>query len=218
MLRALKPLRYTLGLVPAFALVLWMGANDGSQSYERSPQQVREALRSAQVPIHVLGENIAGSVVRDERADIVVTALVDRNGAEVLHFVTTIEPDGDGSAVTTELRPAHGRNAQNVSGALSANLRAAGLLEKLASEHVAAAIEGRPFDIMFAAPPMADPIMTAVAPGVKDKIAEANQTASELAKAHGELAEAERRRKFTEEHGEDWAASSHTPDDGWGTD
>ncbi|MGB3807904.1 MAG: hypothetical protein WA936_11955 [Erythrobacter sp.] len=215
MMTALKPLRYVVGLVPILALILWMGVDGGGTEYARSPQDVRAALKSAHVPTHVLGQHVAGSRVRVVEGGHVVTALLDHEGREIIHFVSTIEERGGGSHVSTDVVPAPGEHAARAQEAMKKNAFATNLLDKLADEHVAAAIEGRPFDMMFATPPAAKE-MIGMTPGLGNQIADANASASELAQLQQDLAREEERRRFSKEYGDDWGASGVDSDAGWG--
>ena len=69
----------------------------------RQRAKVREALAAAYVPTHILGQYVKGSRVSTPDDHTVVTALVDENGMELMRFVTTVTPDGEGSEVSTEV-------------------------------------------------------------------------------------------------------------------
>ncbi len=215
MLGTLKPLRYAAGLLPALGLVLWMGLSGDTTTYARSPAEIHSALKAARVPTHVLGEGVAGSRVRSDGENRVITALVDPAGVELVLFVTTVDPDGEGSQVSTVVQMAPGDRAQEARDALKKNAIATALLEKLADEHVAAAIEERPFDMLFAAPPGAAQMISAT-PGMRDKIDDANASASDFAKTQQEWAEHQREEEFREQYGDDWGASGADSSDGWG--
>lgn len=214
-LRTLRPLRYCLGLVPALAIVIWMGLDSGSSRYDRSPGEVRGALMGAHVPTHILGDTVSGSRVRREGENTVITALLDPSGREIMHFVTTIVPDGDGSQVSTEVHAAPGPAEPNGREAFGKNGFARAMLDKLAQEHVAAAIEERPFDMMFAAPPGAKQ-MIGMSPDMKDKIDNANASASEIAKYQQEAQAAHRQQQFRERYGENWGDSGFDDTGDWG--
>jgi len=188
--------------------VLLVACGGGGKYYEKTPEQVASALKSAHLPVHVLGGTVAGSRVSQPDDDTVVTALLDRNGSEVMRFVTTFTPDGPGARVATEIRPPEGNNKDRATEAMQANGFAMGMMKKLADEHVAAAIEGRPFDMMFASPPMAKGMMGAM-PGMQERINQANETASEFARMEQEA-------EFEREYGDDWGASGSDAADGWG--
>ncbi len=207
--------RLLMGLLPFLGFALWQGLQSDSQYYEKSPTEIRAALKSAHLPTHILGQNIRGSSVRTPDDKTVVTALLGPEGRDAMYFVTTIEADGSGSEVTTVVKPPEGELASRASEALEKNALAAGMLDQLAQEHVAAAIEGRPFDMMFATAPAAKGMLAAM-PGMSEHINRANATASEFAKAEQDWAERREEEEFREEYGDDWGASGTDHSDGWG--
>lgn len=176
--------------------------------YEKTPQEVTSALSAAYLPVHVLGGTVADSRVTQPDSNTVVTALIDRNGSEMMRFVTTLTPDGAGTRVATEVRPPKGRNEDRASAAMKANGVVLGLMEKLAEEHVAAAIEGRPFHMTFATSPMAKGMMGAV-PGMSEQIDAANEAAAEFSRY-------EQQAEFESEYGDHWGRSAGDAADGWG--
>ncbi len=138
------------------------------------------ALSSAYVPTHILGSYVEGSRVTMPDGRTVVTALIDRNGFELMRFVTTVEADGKGSLVDTVVEAPEGEHAERAAEAMKAQAFTMSLMEKLADEHVAAAIEGRPFD-MLAFNPMARGIANST--GYGKQIDEANAAAMAFSQA-----------------------------------
>ncbi|MDE8650830.1 hypothetical protein [Novosphingobium album (ex Liu et al. 2023)] len=187
----------TLAAIVMTGLLAGCGAS--GTHYDKTPQQVAAALRSAYLPTHILGSTVKGSRVSQASDGAIVTALLDENGRELMRFVTTVTPDGAGSRVATAVEPPHGANAERAGKAMAQNGYAMGLMKLLAKEHVAAAIEGRPFDMMFASPPMAKEMLGAM-PDVQARINQANAGAMDEARADqdGESEE------FTED---DWGGS-----------
>lgn len=165
-----------IGIVTALLLVAC-----GAQGtyFEKSPEAVKSALKSATLPYHVLGNSAAGSNVTMPDDQTVVTSLLDKDGNELARFVTTITPDGTGSRVNTEIEGPQGPNSERAKDAMKKHGFAVVLLEKLAAEHVTASIEGRPFDMMFATPGFAKG-MAAFNPGVKAQIDQANANAAAM--------------------------------------
>lgn len=147
--------------------------------YEKSPQAVRSALRSATLPYHVLGSSATGSRVTQPDENTVVTAVLGPNQSEMMRFVAIITPEGSGSRVAIEVRPPEGKNKDRATKAMGSNVMAMGMMEKLAAEHVDAAIQGRPFDMMFATGPMAKGMINAN-PEMKAQIDAANSSAQAM--------------------------------------
>ena len=150
--------------------------------YEKSPPAVVAALKAATLPYHILGDKAQGSRVTQPDANTVVTAVLGPDQSELIRFVTTIAPDGAGSRVSVDVQPPEGRNHERATKAMAQNGLTMGLMDKLAKEHVAAAIEGRPFDMMFATPSMAKG-MLAANPAVQAQIQQANSAAASMNEA-----------------------------------
>lgn len=148
MLSTLFQIRLLFGLVPVLGVVLWMGMDSGAKHYEKSPREVRAAIAAAHVPTHILGQYVKGSRVSTPDDRTIITALIDENGRELMRFVTTVTADGTGSEVTTEVAAPQGAYAARAADAMQKQKLTMALMGKLADEHVASAIEGRPFDIL----------------------------------------------------------------------
>lgn len=168
------------------AAVLLAACGETGVHYDKSPEQVAAALKAAHLPTHVLGGNIKRSRVTQPDASTVVTALVAADGSEAMRFVTTITPDGSGSRVLTEVQAPEGQNAESASRAMASEGYAMALMGGLANEHVAAAIEGRPFDMLFAANPMAKEALRNK-PGVQEQINRANASAARMARMEQDM-------------------------------
>jgi hypothetical protein len=182
----------------AAGAVLLSACGPSGTYYEKTPEQVAAALRAAYLPTHVLGSTVTGSRVSQPDASTVVTALLDAEGRELMRFVTTVTPEGTGSRVSTDVRPPEGSHKERAVEAMEKNGFVMGLMGGLANEHVAAAIEGRPFDMMFANP--VAKTMAGAVPGVKEQIDQANAGAMEMAKM-------ERDAEFANEYGDAWGSS-----------
>ncbi|MCB2074283.1 MAG: hypothetical protein H6917_12635 [Novosphingobium sp.] len=176
------------------ALVAACGAR--GEYYEKSPSAVKTSLRTATLPLHVLGNWATGKRVTHPDDETVVIAVLDKEQSELVRFVTTVVPDGEGSRVAVDVEPPQGRHAERAARAMEKSGMTMALMNSLAREHVDAAIKGRPFDMTFGANPVAKGVIAAV-PGVEARIEKANRTAMEFQ-------EAERRAKFEDEYGDDW--------------
>ena len=155
--------------------------------YEKPPAEVAKAIKGAYLPTHVLGSQIKRSRVTQPSPDTVVTTLLGAGGREMMHFVTTITPDGSGSRVSTELSIPEGVK-DRLDEAVSKDPMAAhamGVMQMLAEEHVAAAIEGRPFD-MTLGNPNAKAAM-AMNPEMKQHVDAANAAAAEMSRYEQEM-------------------------------
>ena len=205
MLHTIFQIRLLLGLVPLLGGVLWLGMDGGSTYYDKSPAEVKAAISEAYVPVHILGQYVEGSRVTTPDDKTVVTALLDRDGTELMRFVTTVTPDGTGSQVDTVVTKPEGRHAKGAEEAMKTQAFTMSLMEKLADEHVAAAIEGRPFD-MLAFNPAASGMMKAA--GYEDTFNEINASAAEFSRIQQDNPEDETAAQFADDS---WVESSGQP-------
>lgn len=170
-----------IGLMVAAPLggVLWLGAGSGEHHYDVPPAQVLSSVANAYVPTHVLGSTVKGSRVSLPDNRTVVTALIAHDGTELMRFVTRVEADGQGSSVSTTVEPPKGTNAERAEAVMKNQGFVMSLMEKLAQEHVDAAIEKRPFNMMAFNP--AGEAMLNTMPGMKAQIEQANEAAASMA-------------------------------------
>ncbi len=194
-------MKFRSSMLSALGALLLASCGNSGAYYEKSPNQVASALKLATLPTHILGSTVARSRVTQPNDQTVVTALLDSDGNELMQFVTTVVPEGEGSRVSTELKVPEGKQSSQAQG------YAMDLMGKLADEHVAAAIEGRPFDMMFATGPIAKGALAHM-PGVNNRIQQANEAAATFAKM-------DQKQRFREEYGDDWGESGTNYDDGW---
>ncbi|KPF62981.1 hypothetical protein IP79_10450 [Porphyrobacter sp. AAP60] len=187
---------------------LWLGMGPADEHYDVPPVQVLTSLSNATVPTHVLGSHIKGSRVTRPDNKTVVTALIGADGAEMMRFVTTVKADGEGSSVSTEIEPPVGKNAERAAKAMQSQAYTMALMEKLAQEHVDAAIEKRPFNLL-ALNPAGDAMINAD-PRMKEQIQQANEAAAMMSRM-----EQEEFRSADQSGG--WGANTPKRDIGWGT-
>lgn len=136
--------------------------------YEQTPRQVTASLRTAKLPLYILGSTAQGSKVTQPDDHTIVMAPTDSNSSELVRFVATINADGAGSRVAVEVAPPEGRYKQRIADRMAENGMAIALLRRLAQEHVDAAIEHRSFDMT-----MGNPMVNAV-PGMREQLEQAN--------------------------------------------
>jgi hypothetical protein len=194
----------SIGLVTALLLAA-CGAQSGTY-YEKSPEAVKTALKSAVLPYHILGEHAAGSKVTTPDGNTVVTAILGKDGNEMMRFVTTITADGAGSRINTDVQAPQGANSDRAKDTMKKQAFAMALMEKLAAEHVAAAVEGRPFDMMFATPGMSKG-MAAMNPGMKAHFDQANANAEAFNKMKRDIQSSEGD-EYASESGGEYASES----------
>lgn len=187
--------------------IVWFGMDSGGEHYDVSPAQVHASLRSASVPTHVLGSQIKGSRVTSPDNKTVVTALIGTNGAEMMRFVTTVEADGEGSSVSTTVEPPVGKNAERAAKAMQSQAYTMALMDKLAQEHVDAAIEKRAFN-MLALNPSGNAMVNAD-PQMKEQVQQANEAAAMMSRM-----EQEEYRNSNQSGG--WGANTPRRDSDWG--
>ena len=161
--------------------------------FEQSPEQISSALHSTTPPLALLGESIKRARVYDEGGNI-ITAFSDSRGKELLHIVTTVSPEGEGARVSSTLL---------VNPEFNSGLVNPGLVQQMADEHVASAIEGRVFDVTFAAPGLAKAALSRI-PGGSERLEAINEGVAFGTEMRQMIDEAEREMEFREEYGDDW--------------
>jgi hypothetical protein len=190
-------MRFATILMSVLAALLLSACGAQGKYYEQTPQAIRAALRAATLPYHVLGSQAKGTkvIVLDDTRTAV--AVLGPNDTEMMRFVTTVTPDGTGSRVLVELSPPEGRNKERAAKAMESNAIAMILLKKLADEHVAAAIEHRPFDMMFATPALAKGMIGA-SPEMRAQLDGANRAAASMNEAAGKFDAMDKEREARE--------------------
>lgn len=173
----------TMAAVPVGGIV-WLGMGSGAQYYDVPPTQARASISSAYLPTHVLGSYVKGSRVSRPDNETVVTSLIGEGGVELMRFVTKVEPSGTGSSVSTTVEPPVGKNAERAKKVMNSQPFVMSLMNKVAQEHVDAAIEKRPFNMM-AMNPAGEAAANAI-PGMKEQIADANASAAAISRMQQE--------------------------------
>ena len=159
--------------------VVYMGVGSAEQYYEVPPAHAMSRIASAYLPTHVLGTYVKGSRVTVSGSETVITSLIAQDGSELMRFVTTVKADGTGSAVSTTVEPPTGAHAERAAAAMQSQAYTMALMDQLAQEHVAAAIEQRPFN-MLAFNPAGNAMLNAD-PEIRDAIQQANEAAAIMA-------------------------------------
>lgn len=159
--------------------IAYMGMGASAQHYDVPQAQAMSRIANAYLPTHVLGTYVKGSRVSISGSDTVITSLIAQDGSELMRFVTTVKADGEGSAVSTTVQPPQGEHAERATAAMQSQAYTMALMDQLAQEHVAAAIEQRPFN-MLAFNPAGEAMLNSM-PGMKEQIDQANSAASMMA-------------------------------------
>lgn len=186
--------------------VVYMGSSAPEHYYEVPPAQARSLIANAYLPTHVLGTVVKGSHVTLPDGETVVTALLGHDGSEMMRFVTTVKAEGTGSAVSTTVEPPRGAHAERAGAAMQSQGYAMALMDKLAQEHVAAAIEKRPFNMLAFNP--AGEAMLGSMPGMKEHLDQANTSAALMAEMQQD--------QFHSGEAGDWSSSDATGGSDWG--
>ena len=79
-------------ILTIFGAIFLASCGNSGEYYEKTPEQVTHAIKSAHLPTHVLGKQIKRSRVTQPAPDTVVTTLLGEGGREMMHFVTTVTP------------------------------------------------------------------------------------------------------------------------------
>ncbi len=208
-------IRLLMGLAPALGAVLYFGTGSSGEYYDRTPAQIVTALENAHLPVHILGGAIVDSQVHSKGDGTVITALIGQDGREAMHFITTIDASGNGANVSTTVAPPGGDLKSKANEALAAQPYAAQLLGLLAKEHVDAAIDGRPFDMLFATNPMARKMLDEQA-GMREHIDDINAANSQMDEWDIDAFRSNRSGDSTSYASDDWGSDSASRSDGWG--
>lgn len=187
--------------------IMYMGMGASAQHYDVPPAQAMSRIASAYLPTHVLGSNIKGSRVSLSGQDTVITSLIAEDGTELMRFVTKVEADGKGSSVSTTIEPPTGANAERAAKVMQSQALAMSLLDLLAKEHVAAAIEQRPFNMLAMSP--GGSAMAKNIPGMQEHLDQANASAAAMA-------EFEQDAFNSGDSGDGWADEPVGGGDDWG--
>ena len=175
---------FLVGRVAAFVAlpvggIAYMGMGASAQHYDVPQAQAMSRIANAYLPTHVLGTYVKGSRVSISGKDTVITSLIAQDGSELMRFVSKVEADGTGSSVTTTVEPPQGAHAERAAAAMQSQAYTMALMDQLAQEHIAAAIEQRPFN-MLAFNPAGNAMLNAD-PEMREAIQQANEAAAMLA-------------------------------------
>lgn len=163
---------------------IYFGTGGPAQHYDVPPAQARTLIANAYLPTHILGSTVKGSRISTPDSETVITSLIAADGTELMRFVTKVESDGAGSSVSTTVEPPTGANAERAAKVMQSQAYTMALMDQLAQEHVAAAIEQRPFN-MLAFNPAGESMLNAM-PGMKEQISQANEAAAMIAEMEQE--------------------------------
>ena len=126
-------------ILPVCGAILLAGCGESGDYFEKAPDQSIAALKSAYFPARTIGGPIKSSRTFQGEGGVVITALLDQDGSEMLRIVTTVAAEGAGSRVKTELAPPNGTGEMPKLDTAS--------VANFARAHVARVIEGRSVDL-----------------------------------------------------------------------
>ena len=187
-------MKKTIVIMAASLLLAACGA-EGTY-YEKSPASVAAAITDAELSPMLAGE-ASDSTVSKPNSDTVVITGNDAFGGDIFKITATLTPEGNGTRVQTQFALLHKKKGYDEY-----------MAQKMAQEHVAAAIEGRSVDIMAAANPVAKAMINSN-PEMSKAVNQGMQAAIAFEKM-------EKQAEFEEEYGSDWGSSLQDADDGWG--
>ena len=193
-------MRVAVGLAAALALA---GCGKQGVHYDKTPTQVKTSLRQSHLPLYILGSMAQGSHVTQPDDETVVMAPTDGNGSELIRFVATVVPDGEGSRVAVAVLPPEGRNKDRIAERMQHQGFTMAIMQRLAAEHVASSIEHRSFDMTLGNP------VAKMVPGMQQSLEQAHENGMAMQEMMAEAAAEEQAR-------DDWAPSRRK--DGWAPD
>lgn len=189
-------MRVLCNIILMSAAMLIGACSQSGTYYDKTPDAIAAALTDANLSPMLAGDISDKTVSRPNPNTIVITGN-DELGGDVFRIVANLTPDGSGTVVNTKFELLHKKKGHDEY-----------MAQKMATEHVAAAIEGRPIDVMAAANPLAKAVV--------NSNPEMSKAANQAFNAAVAFEKMDKQAKFEKEYGDDWGASSPGSDDGWG--
>ena len=114
--------------------------------YPDSPNEVHKKLVKHELPLVMFGSNAADTKLVAASNSSVVWAVTDYMDNELIRLAAKIEPEADGSRVTTEVLPPAGPNHDKIAKGLAEKKAISDVYRAVADEQVASSMADRKFD------------------------------------------------------------------------
>ena len=129
----------------AIAALAVAGCSKGVH-YPATPAEVHKKLVKHELPLVMFGSNASGTRLVAASNSSVVWAVTDHMDNELIRLAANIEPEADGSRVTTEVLPPAGVNHDKMAKGLKEKQAITDVYRAVANEQVASSMNDRAFD------------------------------------------------------------------------
>ena len=136
------------------ATVLLAACGKG-EVYDRPPDQVRDLLRTVEMPLYVFGSSADTDAIIDSSDPARIVWKIKANGSNVMKVIATIEPEGEArTRVNVEIEGSHDGNYGDVEGRFKQLPGVKNMYLVTMKEAVDSTLDGRRFDIKVTYPAM----------------------------------------------------------------
>lgn len=123
--------------------------------YDRPPGQVRDLLRTVEIPMYVFGTSADTDAIIDLSDPAKVVWKIKANGSNVMKVIATVEPEGDArTRVNVEIEGSHKGKFGDVEGRFKQLPGVKNMYLVTMKEAVDSTLDGRRFDITVTYPAM----------------------------------------------------------------
>ncbi len=182
--------------------VLLLGAcGEPGKYYDKSPEAVFAAIEEARIPVSMLTSKMVGKTVSRPAHNLIVVTANDHFGGDIVRFVTKVTPEGNGSRVIGRFE----------AGSLKPPAERQQLLDKAVQEFAEAAIEDRPFNVLFASP-----TGEKLPEDIQKRMEWAHKNPGKIDDMESQVREIER--QMTQDYPSDWNEQPAELHDGWASE
>ena len=137
------------------ATVLLTACGGKGEVYDRPPEQVRDLLRTVEMPLYVFGSSAETDAVVDASDPAKMVWKITANGSNLMRVVATIEPEGETkSRVEVDIEGASGSKYGDVEARFKKAPGVKNMYLVTMREAVDSTLDGRQFDITATYPAM----------------------------------------------------------------
>ena len=145
---------YRVGSI-CLATALLVGCGGKGQVYDRPPEQIRDLLRTVEIPLYVFGSSADTDASVDASDPAKVVWKITANGSTVMNVIASIAPEGDTKTrVDVEIEGAQGGKFGDVEERFKKAPGVKNMYLVTMREAVDSTLDGRRFDITATYPAM----------------------------------------------------------------
>ena len=134
---------------------LLLAACAKGEVYDRPPDQVRDLLRTVEMPLYVFGSSADTDAIIDSSDPARIVWKIKANGSNVMRVIATVAPEGEAkSRVNVEIEGSHEGKFGNVEDRLKTLPGVKNLYLVTMREAIDSTLDGRRFDITVTYPAM----------------------------------------------------------------